>query len=68
MSSAEWNHARQCDQGDGQTIYVILRVFETDSYPRIGDAVLNPFAAHCRGEVLLADKDLWITVAPLVAE
>lgn len=68
MSSSEWNHARQCAQGDGETVYVILRVFEADRNPRIGDAVLNPFAAHCRGEVLLADKELWITVAPLVSD
>jgi hypothetical protein len=65
MSRAEWDQARQCHEEDGDNVYVILRVFEADSSPRIGDVVPDPFAAHRRGEVRLAERDLWVTVSPL---
>ncbi|SDF36625.1 protein of unknown function [Myxococcus virescens] len=63
MSRAEWDQARQCHEEGGDTIYIILRVFEADSNPRIGDVVMDPFAAHRRGEIRLAERDLWVTVA-----
>jgi hypothetical protein len=37
---------------------------EADGSPRIGDVVLDPFVAHRRGEVRLAERDFWVTVAP----
>jgi hypothetical protein len=67
MSRAEWDQARWCHENGGDTIYVIVRVFEADVRPRIGDVLMDPFAAHRRGEVRLADRDLWVTVAPLLA-
>ena len=44
----------------------VVRVFGADADPRIGDVLIDPFAAHRRGEVRLAEKDLWVTVAPPV--
>lgn len=44
---------------------MIVRVFGADTDPRIGDVVFDPFAAHGRGEIRLADRDLWVTVSPL---
>jgi hypothetical protein len=63
---AEWDQARQgqCHEEDGDTVYVILRVFEADVKPRIGDVLVDPFAAHRPGEVRLAERDLWVTVSP----
>jgi len=63
MSRAEWEEARRCN-GDGDAVYVIIRVFTADTAPRIGDVILDPFAAYGRGEVRLTDRDLWVTVAP----
>jgi len=65
MSRAEWDQARICHEGDGERIYVIVRVVNADQNPRIGDVVIDPFAAHRRGEIQLSDRDLWVTVAPL---
>lgn len=67
MSSKEWEVARQCHEGDGSTTYVIIRVFNTIEHPRIGDVLIDPFDAYRRGEVRYTDRDLWITVAPLVS-
>lgn len=63
MSRAEWEEARRCHV-DGVDGYVLVRVFQADSDPRIGDVIFDPFAAHGRGEIRLADRDLWVTVAP----
>jgi hypothetical protein len=63
MSRAEWEEARRCHVDD-DAAYVIVRVFAVDTAPRIGDVIFDPFAAHGRGEVRLADRDLWVTVAP----
>lgn len=63
MSRAEWEEARRCNS-DGDAVYVIIRVFTADTAPRIGDVILDPFAAYGRGEVRLTDRDLWVTVAP----
>lgn len=64
MSRAEWDRARQCHEMGNDPLYVIVRVFAADSAPRIGDVVIDPFDAHRRGEIRLADRDLWVTVAP----
>jgi hypothetical protein len=62
MSRAEWEEACRCHVDDAAA-YVIVRVFEVDIAPRIGDVIFDPFAAHGRGEIRLADRDLWVTVA-----
>ena len=64
MSRGEWNTARRCHEAQDGSLYVIVRVFHADSEPCIGDVLIDPFAAHRRGEVRLADRDLWVTVAP----
>ena len=64
MSSAEWDHARRCHEKVDDAVYVILRVVQTDSSPKIGDFVIDPFAAHRRGEIRLAERDLWVRIAP----
>jgi len=64
MSLAEWDEARRCHEESGDALYVILRVFDADASPRIGDLVLDPFGAYRRGEIRLAERDLWVTVAP----
>lgn len=63
MSRAEWEEARRCHV-EGGAVYIIVRVFEADTNPRIGDVIFDPFAAHGRGEIRLADRDLWVTVSP----
>ncbi len=63
MSRPEWDMARRCHE-DGGPLYVIVRVFHADTVPCIGDALMDPFAAYRRGEVRLADRDLWVTVSP----
>ena len=68
MSSAEWDHARRCHEKVDDAVYVILRVVQTDSSPKIGDFVIDPFAAHRRGEIRLAERDLWVKVAPRTKE
>lgn len=65
MSRAEWEEARRCHV-DGDAAYVIVRIFTVDTSPRVGDVIFDPFAAHGRGEVRLADRDLWVTIAPPV--
>ena len=64
MTRAEWDRARECHGEGGDIRYVLLRVFKADSDPHIGDVVIDPFAAHMRGEIRLADRDLWVTVSP----
>lgn len=64
MSSAEWDHARRCHEKVDDAVYVILRVVQTDSRPKIGDFVIDPFAAYRRGEIRLVERDLWVRVAP----
>lgn len=63
MSRAEWEEARRCHFA-AAAAYVIVRVFQVDTLPRIGDVIFDPFAAHGRGEIRLADRDLWVTIAP----
>jgi hypothetical protein len=65
MSRAEWEEARRCHVDD-DAAYVIVRVFKARHRSR-GSATSSsiPIAAHGRGEVRLADRDLWVTVAPL---
>jgi hypothetical protein len=64
MSSAEWDRARRCHEKVDDAIYVILRVVQADSSPKVGDFVIDPFAAHQRGEIRLAERDLWVKIAP----
>jgi hypothetical protein len=64
MSRPEWDAARRAHEEQNGVVYVILRVFRADTKPHIGDVLLDPFAAHRRGEVRLADRDLWVTVSP----
>lgn len=64
MSRPEWDAARRAHEAQNGEIYVIVRVFRADTTPIIGDVLLDPFAAHRRGEVRLADRDLWVTVSP----
>ena len=64
MSRSEGDTARRCHEAQDGTLYVIVRVFSADTSPHIGDVLLDPFAAHRRGEVRLAERDLWVTVAP----
>ena len=66
MSRNEWDTARRCHEGPAGSLYVIIRVFSADTEPSIGDVLLDPFAAHRRGEVQLAERDLWVTVSPPV--
>ena len=63
MSRGEWDRARRSHEAQDGTLYVIVRVFHADSEPCIGDVLLDPFAAHRRGEVRLAERDLWVKVA-----
>jgi hypothetical protein len=64
MSRAEWEQARECHVDGNGAVYVIVRVFEADRSPKIGDVVIDPFGALSRGEVRLAERDLWVTVSP----
>ena len=59
MSRPEWDVARRCHEADTDGVYVIPRVFHADTSPRIGDMLIDLFAAHRRGEVRLAERDLW---------
>jgi hypothetical protein len=63
MSAAEWNEARRCHEANDGTNYVIVRVINALDAPRIGDVIVDPFGAHRRGEVRLAERDLWVTVS-----
>lgn len=64
MSLPEWEQAQKSHDAGCDEVYVIVRVFEADSRPRIGDVIVDPFAAYRRGEIRLADRDLWVTVSP----
>lgn len=66
MSRNEWDTARRCHEAPDGSLYVIVRVFKADTDPLIGDVLRDPFAAHRRGEVQLAERDLWVTVSPPV--
>lgn len=69
MSRAEWEEAQRCHEGDGREVYVLVRVFEADAKPRIGDVVFDPFGAFRRREVHIAGRDVWVTVSkPLIEE
>ncbi len=63
MSRNEWDVARQSHEASAGDVYIILRVFQADSAPTIGDVLIDPFAAHRRGEIRLAERDLWVSVA-----
>jgi len=68
MSAAEWEKARECHDDQGGPLYVIIRVCDVLAAPRIADIVVDPYGAFQRGEVRLANRDLWVTVAPLVRD
>ena len=64
MSWGEWDKARRCHEAQDGSLYVIVRVCLADTHPCISDVLIDPFAAHRRGEVRLAERDLWVKVAP----
>jgi len=66
MSVAEWDKARDSHEQPDGPLYVIIRVCNTLTVPRITDIVVDPYGAFQRGEVRLTNRDLWVTVAPLV--
>lgn len=66
MTRHEWEQARRCHEADGVEVYAIVRIFSTNDKPRIGDVIVDPFSGLLNGSVRLAERDLWVTVAPLV--
>lgn len=64
MSRNEWDTARRCHAAHGGPLYVIVRVFQADTTPYIGDLISDPFDAYQRDEVRLLERDFWVTVAP----
>ena len=47
-------------------VYVIVRVFSVFDKPHVGDVILDPFSGLLSGEIRLAERDLYVTVAALV--
>ena len=43
-----------------------MRVFDAIKRRQIGDVIIDPFGTFRRGKVRLAERDMWVTVSPLV--
>lgn len=67
MSRHEWDEARRCHEAIGtDEVYVVVRVANALVDPRISDFVIDPFDCFRRGEIQLADRDIWVHVAPRI--
>jgi hypothetical protein len=64
ISGAEWGKATECYRMSENCLYVIVRVFQADTTPRIGDVLLDPVAMEHRSELRLTSRDMWISVSP----
>ena len=62
MSRNEWKVAGAAHRSDTD-VYVIIRVHNVASAPAVIDVLIDPFGMSARGELELADKDLWVSVA-----
>lgn len=62
MSKNEWRVAGAAHVSEGD-VYLIVRVENVATAPRIADVLIDPFRMCGRGEIELAEKDLWVSVS-----
>lgn len=62
MSTNEWEVATRCHQDPGWGTYVILRVFDVASKPRLSDILVNPVQLHLDGILDYASRDLLVVI------
>ncbi|MBN1547541.1 MAG: DUF3883 domain-containing protein [Syntrophaceae bacterium] len=62
MSTNEWETAIRCHSGNENAIYVIIRVINTASQPKIMDILVDPVQLHLDGVLDYSNRDLLVSV------
>ena len=60
MSMNEWEVARRCHQDPSLGTYVILRVADLMSTPRLTDVLVDPVGLHLQGVLNYTSRDLLV--------
>ena len=58
----EWETARRCHEEPEFGTYVILRVADVTSKPRLTDILVDPVQLHLQGVLDYASRDLLVVV------
>jgi hypothetical protein len=62
MSTNEWEVARRCHQDPDLGTYVILRVADVTSMPRLTDVLVDPVGLHFQGVLDYTGRDLLVVL------
>jgi hypothetical protein len=62
MSANEWDVAQQCHNDPSSGLYVIIRVVQITTSPRIADVLIDPLRLYAMGHLTYAKTDLLIYV------
>ena len=62
MSMNEWEVARRCHQDPSLGTYVILRVADLMSTPRLTDVLVDPVGLHLQGVLNYTSRDLLVVL------
>jgi hypothetical protein len=61
MSANEWEQAREC-HGIQDQVYVVIRIADVRSGPRVSDVIYDPFGLYRKGQIALTASDMWVRV------
>lgn len=64
MTTNEWLVAEECFKGARDALYIIVRVLEVESRPRIVDLIVDPVRLWFDGKLALSNRDFIIHNAP----
>ena len=62
MSMNEWEVARRCHQDSSLGTYVIFRVADLTSKPRLTDVLVDPVGLHLQGVLDYTSRDLLVVL------
>jgi hypothetical protein len=65
MSANEWEVAQNCHDNPDSGLYLIIRVVQITTKPRIGDVLIDPLHLYAIGKINYAKTDLLIYVGAL---
>lgn len=67
MTTPEWDSAQACHYSGGKSCFLIVRVADVRTAPRIVDIIRDPFALWKARNLTISARDLWVRVAAAAA-
>lgn len=62
MSVPEWERALECHGSETRSVYIIVRISDVNTTPRVTDILFDAVGMFRRRELAISGKDLWVAV------